>query len=82
MKRSQDESGSCTTDVWITLLSGSGSVISIGSTRQMTWLDCSSEKEQRKKVVVQRKCEVCSDFVEKIIVRKTSVKSGSLEQTL
>ena len=67
MKRHQDESGTCkTSGVWITLLSGSGSVISIASTRQMTWLDCSSKKERGKKVVVQLKCKVCSNFVEKI----------------
>ena len=48
------------------LLSGALDVYDLDHKYQtMTWLDCSSKKERGKKVVVQLKCKVCSDFVEK-----------------
>ena len=73
MKRSQDESGTCSTikkrhvdyatfQKWQRYLDR--------EYQTMTWLDYSSEKEQGKKVVVQLKCKVWSDFVEKIRGRK------------
>ena len=70
IKRSQDESGTCSTikkrrveyftfQKWQRDLNREYQTI--------TWLDCSSEKERGKKVVVQLKCKMCSDFVEKKI---------------
>ena len=36
----------------------------------MSWLNCSSETEHRKKVVAQLKCKACTEFVERIRGRK------------
>ena len=36
----------------------------------MSWLDCSTEKEHSKKVVDKLKYEVCSEFVDRIRIRK------------
>ena len=73
MKRSQDESATCSTTKkrrvdYATFQKWQRDLDREYQT--MTWLDCSSEKERGKKVVVQLKCKVCSDFVEKIRGRK------------
>ena len=73
MKRSQDESATCSTTKkrrvdYATFQKWQRDLDREYQT--MTWLDCSSEKERGKKVVVQLKCKVCSGFVEKIRGRK------------
>ena len=69
MKRSQDESATCSTTKKRRVEYATFQKLQRDLDREyqtMTWLDCSSEKERGKKVVVQLKCKVCNDFVEKI----------------